>query len=65
MLFYKINVFQTFTQKPVHLDNIQTKIKERHAELLAMDKVICHKSMKVRSLKIILNIINKNRNEKI
>jgi len=31
----------------VHLDNIQSKIKERHAELLAMDKVIYHKSTKV------------------
>lgn len=31
----------------VHLDKIQTKIKERHAELLAMDKVIYHKCTKV------------------
>ncbi|XP_020277670.1 UPF0536 protein C12orf66 homolog [Pseudomyrmex gracilis] len=37
----------TFVQKPsAHLDNIQAKIKERHAELLAMDKVIYHKNGK-------------------
>ncbi|KAH0946151.1 hypothetical protein HN011_001491 [Eciton burchellii] len=37
----------TFMHKPsVHLDNIQSKIKERHTELLAMDKVIYHKSTK-------------------
>ncbi|XP_067209825.1 KICSTOR subunit 2-like isoform X2 [Linepithema humile] len=37
----------TFMQKPSeHLDNIQTKIKERQMELLAMDKVTYHKSTK-------------------
>ncbi|XP_012526675.1 KICSTOR complex protein C12orf66 homolog [Monomorium pharaonis] len=37
----------TFTHKPlIHLDNIQIKIKERHTELLSMDKVIYHKSTK-------------------
>lgn len=41
--------FQTFVQKPsAHLDDIQAKIKERHAELLVMDKVIYHKNVKVR-----------------
>lgn len=41
-------MLQTFVQKPSeHLDNIQTKIKERQVELLAMDKVIYHKSTKV------------------
>jgi len=34
----------------VHLDKIQTKIKERQAELLAMDKVVYHKCTKVRQL---------------
>ncbi|EFN81023.1 KICSTOR complex protein C12orf66 homolog isoform X2 [Harpegnathos saltator] len=37
----------TFTQKrSVHLDNIQSKIKERQLELVAMDKVIHYKSTK-------------------
>lgn len=34
----------------VHLDKIQTKIKERQAELLAMDKVTYHKCTKVHQL---------------
>lgn len=42
----------------VHLDKIQTKIKERHAELLAMDKVIYHKCTKVRQLQN--NSLNKS-----
>lgn len=37
----------TFMQKLLlHLENIQTKIKERQAELLAMDKVVYHKCTK-------------------
>ncbi|XP_017881830.1 KICSTOR complex protein C12orf66 homolog isoform X2 [Ceratina calcarata] len=36
-----------FVQKPsVHLDNIQKRIKERHAELLAMDKIVYCKNVK-------------------
>ncbi|KAG7200957.1 hypothetical protein KM043_003317 [Ampulex compressa] len=36
-----------FMQKPsVHLENVQRRIKERHAELLSMDKVIYSKSAK-------------------
>ncbi|XP_033302628.1 KICSTOR complex protein C12orf66 homolog isoform X4 [Bombus bifarius] len=36
-----------FVQKPsIHLDNIQKRIKERHTELLAMDKIIYYKNVK-------------------
>lgn len=36
-----------FVQKPsIHLDNIQKRIKERHADLLAMDKIIYSKNVK-------------------
>lgn len=36
-----------FVQKPsVYLDNIQKRIKERHAELLAMDKIVHCKNVK-------------------
>lgn len=36
-----------FAQKPsVHLDNVQKRIRERHAELLAMDKIVYWKNVK-------------------
>ncbi|XP_043605787.1 KICSTOR subunit 2-like isoform X3 [Bombus pyrosoma] len=36
-----------FVQKPsIHLDHIQKRIKERHTELLAMDKIIYYKNVK-------------------
>ncbi|XP_068970399.1 KICSTOR subunit 2-like isoform X4 [Bombus flavifrons] len=36
-----------FVQKPsIHLDNIQKRIKERHTELLAMDKIIYYKNVR-------------------
>lgn len=51
--------FQTFMQKLLlHLENIQTKIKERQAELLAMDKVVYHKCTKVCQLQNTFFLIN-------
>ena len=36
----------TFVIPSVHLDNIQKRIKERHGELLAMDKIVYSKNVK-------------------
>lgn len=36
----------TFVTPSVHLDNIQKRIKERHGELLAMDKIVYSKNVK-------------------
>ena len=54
-------IFQMFLQKPLaHWDNIREGIKDRHADLIAMDKIIFLKgqNQKVKIRRVVTKLKN-------